>query len=234
MMKLVSTAHFIVIGDKQLPIVIRKHRTSRRLVVRYQPLRECVSLTLPRYVTIKQGLDFIQEKREWITRQVQQFSHAKNFSDGVMIPVLGRDMRLVHVGGRGLASEAEGELFVHGEASFMARRVRDYLHKRLKTEINSLAERYASRLGVNVGRITIRDTSSHWGSCSAGGNLSFSWRLVFAPYAVLDYVVAHEVAHIREHNHSAKFWALVQQVFPGYEAQRDWLKLYGETLYKFG
>lgn len=175
----------------------------------------------------------MNEKREWILRQVRQYSDAAGFGDGQVIPVLGRDIRLAHVGGRGTASERDGILQVHGDKEFMSRRVRAWLIKKAKAEIITLAEIFAARIGVRTGNISLRDTISRWGSCSSSGNLSFSWRLVFAPYEVLEYIVAHEVAHIREHNHSPAFWRVVAQICPEYATYRDWLRKNGRLLYLY-
>ncbi len=233
-MKPSLSKYFIDLGEIRLPILIKKHRTSRRLIVRYQPLQKSLSLTLPQAVSIKQGLHFINEKQQWILRQMEQYSAAGTFYDGQIIPILGQDVRLEHIGGRGFVSEGEGVLQAHGDIEFMARRVQKWLIQKARTEIILLTEIFTARLAVKAGNITLRDTSSRWGSCSHDGNLSFSWRLVFAPYEVLSYVVAHEVAHIREHNHSVKFWALVEQLHPEFKSAQIWLKKHGKSLYVYG
>ena len=232
-MKILTHSHFIDIGDIRLPIQIRKHRTSRRLVVRYQPLNKSLSLTLPQATSIKQGLHFVNEKRQWISNQLMQYSNIVTFSDGQEIIVLGKNMRLEHVGGRGLVSEMEDALHIHGDIEFMPRRVKNFLTQKLKSEIISLAQNFAAHLNIKIKSITLRDTSSRWGSCSHDGSLSFSWRLIFAPYEVMSYVVAHEVAHIREHNHSDSFWKLVEELSPQFEVSEKWLKKNGKLLYMY-
>lgn len=232
-MKQLSDNHFIDLGEIRLPIKIKKLRTSRRLIVRYQPLQKSLSLTLPQRASIKQGLHFVNEKRGWILKQINEHSNIIYFTHGEIIPVLGRNVELQHVGGRGLASEEDNKLYVHGDVEFMPRRVKDWLVQKLKTEIIMLAQKYAGQLGVKIKAVSLRDTVSHWGSCSYDGNLSFSWRLVFAPYEVMAYVVAHEVAHIREHNHSPGFWRLVEQLDPKFKESRSWLKYKGKSLYKY-
>lgn len=229
-----SENHFVDIGKTLLPITIRKHRRSRRMIVRYQPLQKSVSLTLPHAVSIKQGLHFVSEKREWILKQFENYSGQTLFADGQIIPILGKEILLKHVGGRGSVSEGENILYIHGDAEFIARRMRGYLAQKAKAEIVLLAKDFSEKLNVKIKKISLRDTSSHWGSCSYGGNLSFSWRLIFAPYEVLRYVVAHEVCHIKEHNHSAEFWDLVEAIYPEYKTAKNWLKTNGNLLYKYG
>jgi hypothetical protein len=96
--------------------------------------------------------------------------------------------------------------------------------------LNALAD----ELGVKVRRITVRDATSRWGSCSTTGVLSFSWRLVLAPAAILDYVAAHEVAHLKEMNHGPRFWALVEQTYPDMRSAKRWLQAHGMELHRYG
>lgn len=229
-----QTSHFIEFDDARIPVLIRRHALSRRIVIRYQPLQNCVSMTLPRYVSIKQGLDFVESKRNWIARQRGEQKARVAFADGATIPILGQEYRLSHAGGRGVVTLDEGTIRVHGQPEFMERRFRNWLIERAREEITQRVRKHAGRLGVAPGRITLRDNSSCWGSCSHNGDLSFSWRLIFASEAVLDYVVCHEVAHIVEHNHSKRFWALVGELCPDWERYRYWLKAHGKTLYHYG
>lgn len=228
-----STEHFITINNERLPIVIRKHRQSRRMIIRYQPLQQAVGLTLPRYVSIKQGLHFIEEKRSWIERQMQEHAKPVLLEHGQIIPVLGRHYVLNYVGGRGVVHICGDNVNIPGEEVFAPRRIRQWLKEQVQQEITMIARQRAALLDVRYKRISLRDTTSRWGSCSHDGCLSFSWRLVFAPYEILDYVVSHEVAHLREHNHSDAFWALVQQLHPDYRHAERWLKDYGNQLYSY-
>ncbi|MBV8939567.1 MAG: M48 family metallopeptidase, partial [Alphaproteobacteria bacterium] len=124
-------------------------------------------------------------------------------------------------------------LLVAGEPDFVPRRVRDWLKAEARREIARRAEAHAEALGCRIRRITLRDTVSRWGSCSSDGRLSFSWRLMLAPAEVLEYVVAHEVAHLREMNHSAAFWRIVAQRCPYHAEARAWLKRHGAQLYRY-
>jgi len=226
--------HSILIGEENIPIVIRKHPRSRRMVIRYQPLKQQVSLTLPRYVSIRQGLRFVEEKRAWIERQLHEEARPVPFSDGQIIPVQGKDYILTHRAGRGLVTIDSDRIIVPGEVDFLARRVREWLKRRAREEIVPLAEQKAAAIGKRLKKISLRDTSSRWGSCSHDGNLSFSWRLILAPAGVLDYLVCHEVAHLAEHNHSTAFWAIVERLCPTYESAQKWLKTHGQRLYAYG
>jgi predicted metal-dependent hydrolase len=224
----------ITINGETLPVLVRKRRGSRRFVIRYQPLAHAISLTLPSYASIKQGLRFIQEKHFWIERQISRKPTSVPFCDGQVIPVLGKNYTLKHAGGRGLVRIDGENILVPGDAQFMSRRVREWLKAQARLEITKLSQDKSARIGVRVKKISLRDTTSRWGSCSHDGNLSFSWRLVLAPYEVLEYLVSHEVSHIREANHSPSFWAVVAQLFPPYEQAQQWLRSHGAELYAYG
>jgi len=116
----------------------------------------------------------------------------------------------------------------------LSRRVADWLKKSARAEISKRTELSAQSIGQRVARLSVRDTRTRWGSCSEDGHLSFSWRLILAPEMVLDYVVAHEVAHLAELNHGHSFWRLVDQLCPGNKVPRHWLKRYGATLHRYG
>lgn len=226
--------HFIDLETERLPVIVTKRTGARRMVLRYQPLRHALSLTLPRYVSIKQGLRFAHSKRDWIERQLRRKAPRIAFADGTLLPILGVPHTIRHHGGRGVAEARENVLYVPGEAQFLERRVKEWLIKRCREEILSLATMKAHAIRVQFKKISLRDTTSCWGSCTSDGNLSFSWRVIFAPYHVLEALVSHEVAHLKEHNHSAAFWTLVSQLSPGYEQADRWLKAHGSTLYAYG
>ena len=224
----------ITINNEPLPIVIRKHPKSGRMVIRYHAIKHHVLLTLPRYVTIKQGLHFVAEKCEWISAQIQEKHPHVPFADGQIIPVLGKKYTLRHVGGRGVVRIEENNILVPGAIEFMERRVREWLRRLTRDTITLIAHAKAKIIGKTVKRVSLRDTSSRWGRCSHNGNLSFSWRLVFAPYEILEYVTCHEVAHLKHHNHSPAFWTQVAQFFPDYYNAKQWLKSHGQQLYAYG
>lgn len=123
---------------------------------------------------------------------------------------------------------------VAGGADFTERRVHDYLKREARKDLHKASLEYAEELGVRVKRVSIRDQSSRWGSCTSAGSLSFSWRLILAPPYVLDYLAAHEVAHLVEMNHSPRFWRVVARVCPSVERAKNWLDTYGNDLHRYG
>lgn len=229
-----ASPYAVELESGPVPIVVRKHPRSRRIVIRYQPLRHVVSLTLPRYASLRQGLRFIEEKRGWLEAAVKAQKRGTPFEDGAVIPFLGKDYRLRHAGGRGVARLEGDEILVPGDKAFFARRLTDWLKDVAHREITRLAQEKALIVGKTITKITVRDTVSHWGSCARGGRLSFSWRLAFAPLEVLEYVVCHEIAHLVHHNHGPAFWRTVADLYPDHLAARRWLKAHGASLYRYG
>ena len=128
----------------------------------------------------------------------------------------------------------DAEIRVRGAPEHFARRVRDHLAHLAARELACRARAYAERIDRKIARITVRDTKSRWGSCSGTGCLSFSWRLVLAPATVVDYVVAHEVAHLAEMNHGPRFWRLVRTLTPDCATPRAWLKRHRSRLFSYG
>jgi len=126
------------------------------------------------------------------------------------------------------------EIRVRGDPAHLGRRVRDHLIRLARQELTRRARLCAGRIGKPIARIGVRDTRSRWGSCSSKGTLSFSWRLVLMPEAVIDYVVAHEVAHLVEMNHGPRFWQLVRSLVPDLAAPRAWLKRHRSRLFSYG
>jgi predicted metal-dependent hydrolase len=126
------------------------------------------------------------------------------------------------------------ELRVSGGSDHIARRVRDWLKKYAKNEVTYKATKFSNLLNKKIKKVSVRDTRTRWGSCSSRGNLSFSWRLIFAPERIVDYVCAHEAAHLVELNHSPRFWKLVYQLVGEWESSKEWLRKNGARLHRYG
>jgi predicted metal-dependent hydrolase len=222
--------------DLDAPISIRVSQRARRIALRINAAERIVELVLPRGVPASHGLRFVRSKRRWITARLKALPPRVPFADGAIVPVLGVPHRIRReIGGSGPSvAIVDGEIRVRGDPSFVARRVRDCLIAIARTELSRRARPLAARIGRRVARISVRDTESRWGSCSERGNLSFSWRLIFAPEPVMDYVVAHEVAHLAEMNHGPRFWRLVESLSPDSAMPRAWLKRHRSRLLSYG
>lgn len=211
------------------------NRRARHISLRVDEKWGGVDLILPARNARSEGLEFAHEKSLWILRQLDALPARVPFVDGAVIPILGSDHVIRHQpGARGFVWLSGNEIHVAGATPHLSRRVTDWLKKNAREEIGRRADFDAQSVGRKISRLSVRDTRSRWGSCSEDGHLSFSWRLILAPETVLDYVVAHEVAHLAELNHGSRFWKLVDQLCPGNKVPRHWLKRYGATLHRYG
>lgn len=221
----------------EIALRLRPHPRARRLALRIDATGEAVELVLPRRGSQREALRFLEANRPWIEKRLAALPPRTAFADGATIPVFDLPhviRHLGHVRGRGPAWIEAGEIRVAGDPAFLARRVRDCLRDLARRELTGRAQALATSIGLKVKRVSVRDTTTRWGSCARTGNLSFSWRLIFAPEAVLDYVVAHEVAHLVEMNHGARFWRLVERLHPEPKTQRLWLNRNRARLLRIG
>ena len=219
-----------------VPIAIRVSRRARRVGLRIDASERKVELVLPRGVPPGTGLRFLAAKRRWIAARLQALPQPIPFVEGAVVPVLGVPHRIEHRRDpwAPTVSIADGVIRVAADPAHLARRVRDHFVILARDELTKRAHRLAARIGHEVARVNVRDTKSRWGSCSGQGNLYFSWRLILTPEQVLDYVVAHEVAHLVEMNHGPRFWRLVESLNPGSAAPRAWLKRHRSRLLCYG
>ncbi|MFM9890755.1 MAG: M48 family metallopeptidase [Rickettsiales bacterium] len=225
---------YLRVGEEVLPLVIRRHAKAKRICLRYNPTDHAISLTLPRHTRVNDGLRFLNQKSQWLIDTLHDMPSQKQIKPGVVIPLLGTRVRIKHdpLMRRSFMMK-DDVLYVSGPREEFAARVTVALKKIAGKTLADLSHRYAGKIGRRVNRVSVRDTRSRWGSCSSTGNLSFSYRLIFAPREVMEYVVAHEVAHLRHMNHSDAFWRAVEFVTPDYEIAKNWLKLHGKDLYRF-
>jgi predicted metal-dependent hydrolase len=222
------------------PIQLRRHRQARRYTLRIQATTREVVLTIPPRGTVKEASAFAQKHGGWIAARLGRLPEAAPFTDGGLLPLRGVPHRITHRrSARGtvwteLGENGEPLLCVAGQAPHLDRRIGDFLRREAKRDLAAATSRYAAALGLSFKRITVRDQSSRWGSCSTNGMLSFSWRLILAPSQVLDYLAAHEVAHLLEMNHSPRFWRLVQRICPHHQSAKAWLDAHGADLHRYG
>lgn len=184
-------------------------------------------LSLPYWVPKKMGLLWVHKQAEWI--QKNTFTPVR-LNENQKILFLGREVIIKHTENR-TKTHIEGDiLWVSGEKNFLPRRVADFIKKEFLAYLRPRINEKEKILGVKHSRLTLRDTSSRWGSCSSNGVLSFCWRLAMAPEFVIDYLVAHEVAHLKHMNHSFSFWKTVANLTPHTYKAKKWLKQNGKNL----
>ena len=222
------------IDGRLFEVRVRLNPRARRMIVKVNPATGEISVTAPSRRGLSAALDFARGEQDWIAGQLAKVPGPVALCAGAQIPFQGRPHE-VRAAARGPAPVwmDDGAIWVRGREAHAPRRILDFLKREARKELEMRVLDHAARLEVKPSRITVRDTLSRWGSCSSSRALSFSWRLIMAPEFVLDYVVAHEVAHLREMNHSARFWAHVQSLAPNMDAAQTWLKANGRDLQRY-
>jgi len=223
-------------ADAELPVTFIRSARARRVSLRVDSARRRVVLTAPLRMPRESALRFASVQGGWIAARLKRLPPPLPFLDGAEIPLFGAPHRIVHRPDiRGTVWLENQEIHVAGQAEHLPRRLRDWLVAQLRQRLMPLVRAKAERLQRPVKRVSLRDSRSRWGSCGPDGGLSFSWRLVFAPADVLDYLVAHEVAHLVHKNHGPRFWAETRALCDGpMEAPRAWLRANGEILLQYG
>jgi len=218
------------------PVILRRHKRARKVSLRLDQKNRQVILTTPNRFSLARAENFAYEHREWITEQLNKLPRSIPFAGGQVIPVLGKDYTLIHKGDRlrGLVERQGDNIIVPGAPEHIKRKLIKFLKEEMHHHVEIIAPIKASQIEKEINNITLRDQESRWGSCTTDGNLSFSWRLVFTPLDVLDYVVAHEVAHLAHMDHSQEFWETCDNLANDMDMARKWLKKNGHNLYQYG
>jgi predicted metal-dependent hydrolase len=218
-----------------LDVVFRRHAQARRLVLRLDSSGTSVLVTVPKGVSRVKALEFTERSRQWIEERVRTRGGLIHLEPGALLPLRGTEHEICHVNTlRGTVSVDPSRRLINvpGDPQHLERRLHDFLKASARTDLTRASERYAALMGVRFRRITIRDQRSRWGSCSANGDLSYSWRLILAPPFVLDYVAAHEVAHLKHLDHSPRFWRLVLTHCRDAHKAKEWLKAQGHEVHR--
>jgi predicted metal-dependent hydrolase len=222
-------------GNPPIDITLRRSARARRFSLRVARVDGQVTLSLPARAREAEAMAFAASQEGWLRRALAALPVAAQVGIGSVLPVEGRMLTVVSGPGRVVRIDGPS-LVVPGDAAQAGRRVLAFLKALARTRLVAASDRYAGLLGRRFTGVTLRDVRSRWGSCTAEGALMYSWRLVMAPPDVLDYVAAHEVAHLVELNHSPAFWAIVTRLRPDWKQQRNWLRAHGGGLqgYRFG
>lgn len=225
--------------DLTIPLTVKRNRAARRISLRIDVPRRGAVLTLPARTGLSAGLDFVAEKAVWLRNAYARLPEAVPFAHGAVIPLQGRPHRIEHrpAARGGVWRECLGEaeaIVVTGAAEHLPRRIEDWLRREALALLDLRTRAKAAAAGRAVARVFVRDTRSRWGSCARDGRVHYSWRLVLAPDFVLDYVVAHEVAHLVYMSHGPRFRAAVDRLTPHRAEAEAWLRVHGASLLLVG
>jgi len=228
------TTEMVPVQGALIAVAFKRSSRARRVSLRIDPAQGVV-ITLPLRSSRRAGLALLHAHEDWVSERLEALPQKLALEPGATVPVHGRPHEIQHIpGGRGGAWIEEGRILVTGQPEFLARRVSDCLKRLARQHLTAMAVETAQRADLRPKTVRIKDTRSRWGSCAPDGTLAFCWRLICAPAFVQDYVVAHEVAHLRHMNHGPQFWHLTEQLTPHRPAATAWLASDGVRLLRIG
>ncbi|MBQ8869925.1 MAG: M48 family metallopeptidase [Alphaproteobacteria bacterium] len=206
----------------------------KRLTLRIDTKNAGAVLTMPKLCSKKRAYDFVLSKQDWIINHLSKIPQVKDFQDGEVFSLFGKEVKICHLKNSTRAVYRENDtLYVGGDIVFLHRRIKDYIKKEAKKEFFKLSQELANKLDCKVANVTIKDTKSRWGSCSSLNNINYNWRIALAPEYVIKYLIAHEVAHLKHKDHSYAFWRCVKELYIGASMGKNWLKANGNKLFLY-
>jgi predicted metal-dependent hydrolase len=245
-----STSITVVHAGESISVSLRRLSSARRFTLRVRFAARDAVLTMPLRASLHEAREFTERHTAWIAARLNRLPATIPFAPGSIVPMRGVDHALLHRpfargtvwvepysppdGDDTSSAGVEFALCVAGGGEHFHRRVRDYYKREARRDLERAVERHTAALGLPMRGVGLRDTVSRWGSCSASGSLNFSWRLVMAPPFVLDYLAAHEVAHLVHLDHSPRFWELTRRLCASTDRAESWLSVRGAHLHKYG
>ena len=190
-------------------------------------------VSIPKYVSFNEGLTFAKENADWIYKQFSSFSPLIFIENNSHILFEGRRKKIIFENSNTTKVFIENnKIIIKGNDNKHKILLRDWMKKRTLSILNNVIENYSKELKVDVKKIRLSSSYNYWGYCNSAGVISINWRLIFAPHSVMHYIVAHELSHLVEFNHSDKFWHQVESLCPDYKKQIRWLKKNDNYLYR--
>lgn len=209
-------------------VVMKRSPRAKRLSLRLDTKNRVFTLVMPKGVSTKRAKAFAIQHEEWMEQKLAELPQPILLQHGTIIPIFGQRYRIKvkydpDLRGTDIYLD-RGVLHVRTNKEDPSSRIIRFLKQLVRDELMILSNEKAKKIGKRVRAVSVRDTKTRWGSCSADGKLSYSWRLIFAPYESFDYVVAHEVAHLKHLNHGKRFWALCEELSEDYEEGYSWMR----------
>ena len=237
--------HSIQLGNQTIPYTLKQ--SLRRKTLSISVNQNGVSVTAPSNITVEKIESMLHKKAGWIIEQINDFRemntavYERSFLSGEKLPYLGRHYRL-----KVIKTEIQKPNFRFYQGYFLAelskeileedqRRLLyplyvDWVKQKAQGFVHNRLPRFTIKLQLEPKKIIIKEQEQRWGSCTPTGNILLNWRIFLAPTSIIDYVLAHEIVHLKHMNHSKEYWETLRMLLPDYEKRKDWLRINGGTL----
>jgi len=224
---------FITLDKYGEPQSVAVKRSSQAKHISIRITHKGAELILPLKANLTKGYNFLLSKEYWIRQKLRRnVIHTQSEKD--RISILGKSYQIIHTDSSENKIRLQDDTLEVSCSNILKKiSIEIFLKKTLLSEIKTIVENFAKKHNLTYSKIRIMENVTRWGSCSSQGNLAFNWRIVFAPMEVLKYLVAHEMAHLKEMNHSKNFWQLVENIYPEYQSAKLWLKRNGRNLHSY-
>lgn len=218
--------------ELDLEIKINQSSRSKKLTLKIDSKSNIPTLSMPKLYSQKRAFDFVENHLDWIKDKLSESITPQKFKDGEVFSLFSKTVEIKHSPELRSGVRLEDNLLkVSGEITFLHRRVKDFIKKQAKEKLQKLSKEKAQVIGYKINNVVIKDTKSRWGSCSSNNNINYNWRVALAPEFVVEYLVSHEVSHLKHQDHSKDFWACVKNLMPNYIQGKNWLRTKGKELY---
>ncbi|MDR1693886.1 MAG: M48 family metallopeptidase [Lactobacillaceae bacterium] len=218
-------------NELNIDINVKRNSRAKKMTLKIDGKNQIPTLSMPTLASNKLGFNFVKNNISWIEDKLSQTVKPEKFQDNERISIFGKELTIKHCPEQKLGVQIDGDILkVSGEKGFLHRRVKDFIKKQAKDEFYKLSKAKALLVGCKLNSVVIKDTKSRWGSCSSYGNINYNWRVALAPYFVIEYLVSHEVSHLKHQDHSKEFWVCVKNLYPEYIKGKNWLKNNGKKL----
>ena len=219
-------------------VKMKRSARARRISLRLDNKNRHFVLTIPRGCSIRKASQFARNHEDWMLEKLEELPEQELFEHGAVFPILGYNRTIEIYYNKNLRTTdiilKQNRLTVYSNQEDPTSRIERYLKKLAKDTMTEMAHEKAALINKKINKISVRDTKTRWGSCSSQDNISLSWRLIFAPFEAMDYVVAHEVAHLKHLDHSKSFWSVCRDLSDDYFEGHHWMKTNGHELMRFG
>ena len=227
-----KTLQLIENGLPEINVSVRKSNKAKRLSIRISGVTNEVSLIVPKQVSFSKAKQFAINKEQWIRKQLRYKIDPFEIKLGSLVPVEGF-YYLIEMGENKRIKVESNKILIPSHFTDIPKHLKAYLLELSRQRLFSMTKFYCELIGKTFVKVSIKDPKTRWGSCTAKGNLMYSWRLIMAPKSVLEYLVVHEVSHLVEMNHSKKFWQQVEKMLPNFQKPHLWLKENGKKLHSY-